>query len=627
MTRHLALCRALPARPITAALLALTLTLGQPPGARADAEHLRCAGVVAVSHPLAAAAAADVLARGGNAVDAAAAAQFALNVVEPQSSGIGGGFFALVHLAGDGAIHVVDARERAPAAAGADLFAPAGQVLPFALASTSGVAVGVPGTMRGIATMLERWGTRSLADTLEPAIALAERGFRVNRFLAADIANDHGRTQVHAETAAVFRPDGKPLAEGDWLVQPDLARTLRLLAREGADAFYRGPLAEAIIAAQRRTRDELGDAGVGRMRLHDLAEYRVTLRQPLIGRYRGWTVATMPPPSSGGVALLQMLALLEPLPIGDVTAGYGLNQPATLHAMIEAMRLAFADRARWLGDTDFWPVPTEGLLDAGYLAARAALIEPQRRMPLAAPGTPPGAHTALPGAAAESPHTTHFTIADRWGNVVSLTTTIEATWGSGITVPGYGFLLNNELTDFDFAPTPGANAVAPGKRPRSSMTPTLLLRDGRVHAALGSPGGPTIINSVLNVLLNLLDHGLPPEQAIHPPRLSVTHADGQVRCEGGEAFMRPAIGVASQDALRALGHVGLGDPGTDACVARIGSVQVIVRDASSGAWVGAADPRREGTVIRVPATAGQNRLSCPPATGGRNRSHASGGSS
>ncbi len=610
-----------------AALCALALMSGHTPAARAEAVDGHCAGVVAVSHPLAAAAAADLLAHGGNAVDAAAAALFALNVVEPQSSGIGGGFFALLHVTGEDTVHVVDARERAPAAAGADLFAPAGQPLPFALASTSGLAVGVPGTVRGIATMLQRWGTRSLADTLEPAIALAERGFRVNRFLAADIANDHGRTQVHAETAALFRPDGKPLAEGDWLVQPDLARTLRLLAREGADAFYRGPLAEAIVAAQRRTRSELGEAGTGRMRLHDLGDYRVTLRQPLIGRYRGWTVATMPPPSSGGVALLQMLALLEGLPLGDEAAGYGLHQPATLHAMVEAMRLAFADRARWLGDADHWPVPSEGLLDADYLAARAALIEPHRRMPLALPGTPPGAHAALPANVPEHVHTTHFTIADRWGNVVSLTATIEATWGSGITVPGYGFLLNNQLTDFDFAPAHGANAAAPGKRPRSSMTPTLLLRDGRVHAALGSPGGPTIINSVLNVLVNLLDHGLPPEQAIHAPRLSVTQAEGQVRCEGGEAFMRPAIGVASQDALRAMGHVGLGDAGTDGCGARIGSVQAIVRDASSGLWVGAADPRREGTVIRVPAISTQNRLSCPPADGGRKRSHASGGSS
>jgi len=584
-----------------AVLCALALTVAPTPPARASTPDPHPAGVVAVSHPLAAAAAADLLARGGNAIDAAAAAQFALNVVEPQSSGIGGGFFALVYLAGTDAIHVVDARERAPAGASADMFAPDGRPLPFSLASLSGLAVGVPGTVRGLATMLERWGSHTLADTLEPAIALAERGFRVNRFLAEDIAQDHGRTRAHAETAALFRPGGRALAEGDWLVQRDLARTLRLIASEGADAFYQGPLAEAIIAAQRRTPVELGDAGSGRMRPADLAGYQVALRQPLIGRYRDWTVATMPPPSSGGIALLQMLALLESLPMGDVAAGYGPNQPATLHAMIEAMRLAFADRARWVGDADFSPVPTRGLLDADYLATRAALIEPGRRMPVAPPGTPPDAHTPPTTTAPESPHTTHFTIADRWGNVVSFTATIEATWGSGITVPGYGFLLNNELTDFDFIPAHGANAVAPRKRPRSSMTPTLLLRDGRVQAALGSPGGPTIINSVLNVVLNLVDHGLPPTQAIHAPRLSVTHADGRVRCEGGAAYMHPAIPIATQDALRALGHNGMGASGQEACDARIGSVQLIARDGARGAFTAAADPRRDGTVIRVPA--------------------------
>jgi gamma-glutamyltranspeptidase/glutathione hydrolase len=571
-------------------------------------------GVVAVSHPAAAAAGARMLAQGGNAIDAAAAVQFALNVVEPQSSGIGGGSFMLIHLARTGETVIVDSRERAPAAASADMFAPDGLPMEFQKASTSGLAVGVPGTLRGIDSALRRWGTLKLADTLAPAIELAERGVRVNRFLAADIADDGGRTQIHPETAAMFRPGGVPLAEGDWLVQPDLAKTLKLLAARGPDAFYRGPLARAIVQAQQRSRRELGEAGKGRMTLDDLRHYRVTIREPLIGRYRGWTVAGMPPPSSGGLTGQQMLGLLERFPLGDAAQGYGFGSPQTLHVMIEAMRLAFADRAVWVGDDDAVPVPKAGLLHPGYLAARAALIRPDRRMDTPQAGDPlPWDNTATTRprraqAKQESPHTTHFSIVDRWGNVVSVTSTIEFTWGSGITVPGYGFLLNNELTDFNFLPTadaaagnPGANDVAPFKRPRSSMAPTLLMKDGKPVAAYGSPGGATIINSVLNVTLNLVDHGMSMQQAIAAPRLSVTHAAGKVECEGGAPFMQLRFSVATQDALRELGHVGLGEAGTDGCRASIGSAQAVVIDLAARAHHGAADPRREGTVIRVRA--------------------------
>jgi len=568
------------------------------------------AGVVSSSHPAAVAAGARILAEGGNAIDAAAAVQFALNVVEPQSSGIGGGGFMLVHLAKTGETFIVDSREFAPAAASADMFAPDGKPMPFPLASTSGLAVGVPGTLRGIDTSLTRWGTMKLADTLVPAIELAERGFRVNRFLAADIVNDHGRTQIHAETSAIFRPGGVPLAEGDWLVQPDLAKTLKLIATKGPDAFYRGPLARAIIEAQKRARSELGESGQGRMTLADLERYQVAIRQPLIGQYRGWTLATMPPPSSGGLTVLQMLRLLERYPLGDAAQGYGFGSPKTLHAMIETMRLAFADRATWIGDEDTTPVPRKGLLHPDYLAARAALIRPDSRMQTPQAGDPlpwDQAAAARPKhsiASEESLHTTHFSIVDRWGNVVSYTSTIEFTWGSGITVPGYGFLLNNQLTDFNFVPAAsadnrGANDVAPGKRPRSSMAPTLLLKDGKPVAAYGSPGGATIINSVLNITLNLIDHGMSMQQAIDAPRLSVTHATGKLSCEGGGAFMQPGFSIDVQDALRALGHVGLDEIGTDGCQETIGSVQAVVIDRESGSHHGAADRRREGTVVRV----------------------------
>ncbi|MFH0935001.1 MAG: gamma-glutamyltransferase, partial [Pseudomonadota bacterium] len=447
-------------------------------------------GVVAVSHPAAAAAGAQMLAQGGNAIDAAAAVQFALNVVEPQSSGIGGGGFMMVYLAKTGQTFIVDSRERAPANVSADLFAPDGLPMPFIQASTSGLAVGVPGTLRGVDLALRHWGTKPLSATLAPAIELAGRGFRVNRFLAEDIINDGGRTQLQPETAAIFRPGGVPLAEGDWLVQRDFAKTLKRIASQGPDAFYRGSMARAIVRAQQRTRSELGTAGQGRMTLADLASYRATVRNPLIGHYRGWTLAGMPPPSSGGLTVMQMLGLLERFPLGDTAQGYGFGSPQTLHVMIEAMRLAFADRAVWIGDDDVVPVPGQGLLHRDYLATRAALIQPDRRMETPQAGDPTPWNKTAPQLKpsripAESLHTTHFSIADRWGNVVSYTSTIEYTWGSGITVPGYGFLLNNELTDFNFLPgadtasgNPGANDLAPGKRPRSSMAPMLLFKNG-----------------------------------------------------------------------------------------------------------------------------------------------------
>ncbi|MHB1084023.1 MAG: gamma-glutamyltransferase [Thiobacillus sp.] len=574
-------------------------------------------GVVAVSHPAAAAAGARMLAQGGNAIDAAAAVQFALNVVEPQSSGIGGGGFMLIHLAKTGETVIVDSREQAPAAASADMFAPDGLPMPFSLASTSGLSVGVPGTLLGIDTALRRWGTMKLAATMAPAIELAERGFRVNRFMADDIANDGGRTQLQPETAAIFHPSGVPLGEGDWLVQSDLAKTLKLIAAKGPAVFYRGPMARAIIKAQQRSRDEVGAAGTGRMTLADLAQYKVAIRKPLIGHYRGWTLAGMPPPSSGGLTTVQILNLLERFPLGDASQGYGFGSPKTLHVMIEAMRLAFADRAVWIGDDDAVPVPKQGLLHPGYLATRTALINPDSRMALPQAGNPLPWDTSMtvrPKSShtrQESLHTTHFSIVDRWGNVVSYTSTIEYTWGSGITVPGYGFLLNNELTDYNFTPSfdaassnPGANDVAPNKRPRSSMAPTLLLKDGKPVVAFGSPGGATIINSVLNVTLNLIDHGMTLQQAIDAPRLSVTQATGSVSCEGGAPFMQPAFSIFTQDALRKLGHVGLGESGTDGCQQTIGSVQAVAMDLASGMNRGAADPRREGTVIQVkPAVA------------------------
>ena len=558
-----------------------------------------------------------MLARGGNAIDAAAAITFMLNVVEPQFSGIGGGGFYMVHLARRNKTFAIDAREAAPAAATSNQFVltdvPAAQR--FVTASTSGLAVGVPGTVAAVDTALRHWGTTRMVDALAPAIRVAEQGFRINRFLAANLANDGGRTALQPETAAVFRPNGMPLKEGDLLVQPDLARTLRLIARQGSAAFYRGEIAQAIVAAQQRSRTPVAAEGVGRMTLQDLADYRVAIREPVSVNYRGWTVAAMSPPSSGGLTVGQMLLLLQRFPIGDASQGYGFGSPATLHAMTEAMRLGFADRAVWMGDEDFVPVPKRGLLNPDYVAGRSALINPGARMTTPAAGNPLPYDDSIQGdksvrlpvlqAEDDKPsHTTHFTVVDRWGNVVSATITIEATWGTGIMVPGYGFLLNNELTDFNFDPTrntstgnPGTNDVAPGKRPRSSMAPALVFHGRKPVAAYGSPGGATIINSVFNVTLNLIDHGMSIQQAINAPRLSVTSPAGTIACEGVEAFMQPKFSIATQDSLRALGHLGLGAAGSNACTAAIGSVQGVVMDLRTGRRYGGADLRREGSVI------------------------------
>jgi gamma-glutamyltranspeptidase/glutathione hydrolase len=576
-------------------------------------------GVVAVSHPLAAEAGAKALERGGNAIDAAAAIQFALNVVEPQFSGIGGGGFMMIHLAKTNQTFAIDCREKAPAAATPDMFLdltkPGNPPFSFTDASTSGIAVGVPGTLMCLHTALKHWGTTSLADALRPAITLADEGFRINKFLAADTASS--RTVLQPETKAIFRrADGSPLQEGDLLVQKDLAKTFRLIARHGPRVFYRGEIAPAIVEAQKRKGGAaLSDAFIGRMALSDLAAYGVKIRKPTVGDYRGYTLKSMSPPSSGGLTVIQMLKMLERFPLEDASQGFGFGATKTLHVMIEAMRLAFADRAVWMGDEDFVHVPKVGLLNDIYVDSRADMISLTSRMATPTAGDPLPFDTAalrsrtMLAAAAQHDggHTTHFSVVDKRGNIVSYTTTIEAGWGTGIMVPGYGFLLNNELTDFNFTPAlnpatgnPGANDVAPFKRPRSSMTPTILFKGKTPIAAYGSPGGATIINSVFQITLNLIDHRMAIQDAINAPRISVTSAAGGVTCEGVQPFMTPAFPQAALDGLKALGHTMPLAGGVPTCTSTIGSVQSVVIDLQTGKQYGGADPRREGTVIGLP---------------------------
>ena len=578
-------------------------------------------GVVTTSEPLAARIGAQVLREGGNAIDAAAAVQFALTVVEPQSSGIGGGGFMMLYLAETGETLVLDSRETAPAAATPDLFADPtapDKAIAWPLRSTSGSAVGVPGTVLGVATALERWGTIDLPRALAPAIRLARDGFLVSRRLANTVKNarlksDPGAPAYEA-ARQVFHPDGTPLEEGALLVQPALARTLQTLATKGTRAFYEcgfapeHDIAQAIVTAQEATRAG-NPKGAGRMTCADLAAYQVAVREPVEGSYRGYRIVSMPPPSSGGLTVIQVLKLLEPLRLGDADAGYGFGAPKTLHVMIEALRLAFADRALWMGDTDFVELPVRGLTDSRYVAARAPMIDPDKRMAdeAALAGDPrPFEQVALPltgtklarspGIDEEGLNTTHFTVIDRDGNIVTYTSTIESAWGTGLMVPGFGFMLNNELTDFNRLPTastdpesfdPGANDVAPGKRPRSSMAPTMIFQGGKPLAAFGSPGGSTIISSVLNTAINLIDHGMTLQEAVDAPRIAQTGAKGATRREIG-------FDLDTIEALEAMGHT-MRDP------VAIGSVQAIAIDhGNGGRQHGAADRRRTGGIVSLP---------------------------
>ena len=559
-------------------------------------------GVVTTSEPAAAQVGADILRKGGNAFDAAAAVQFALNVVEPQSSGVGGGGFMMIHLAKEKSTFVIDCRESAPAAATPDMFASQPS---FAVRSTSGYAVGLPGTLLCVTTALDNWGIFELGEVLQPAIGMAENGIRVSSRLADSILSSRLGNEIgnpaYDEARNVFKPGGVPLEEGDLLVQPDLAETFRLIADQGPDAFYAGAIAQAIVDTQLATRSGNPD-GVGRMTLQDLADYQVAIREPVEGNYRGYRIVGMPPPSSGGLTSIQILKMLERFPIGDEDQGYGFGSTSTLNVMIEAGRLAFADRAIWIGDDDFVEVPTTGLLSDEYAAERSALIDPFSRQAFVEAGDPwpydSGDSKGKPNSAQladeEGRNTTHFSIVDRDGNIVTWTSTIESGWGTGLMVPGYGFMLNNELTDFNSTPqynpdpnnfNPGANDVAPGKRPRSSMAPTIIFDGEKPVAAFGSPGGSTIIWSVVNMSLNLIDHEMVVQEAVDAPRIAQTSANGSTSRELGfkDQVVQELIDLGQT--LRAPSVIG--------------SVQTVIIDQQGQRQLGAADKRRIGGVVSV----------------------------
>ena len=478
-------------------------------------------GAVASVNVLATAAGTRVLRQGGNAVDAAVAAAAVLGVAEPFSSGIGGGGFMVIYDARHHRVSTIDSRETAPEAFRADVFIdPAtGKPVPFPELVTSGLGVGVPGTLQVWKVAAERFGTRPFASLLKPAIQIADEGFVVNPTFNLQINQNLSRFRDFSSTRALYLPSGAAPAVGSLFRNPDLANTYRLIARQGTDVFYEGPIAQNIVDTVQHPRTMPGitrNVRPGLMNRDDLEDYNVVLREPVATTYRGLSIYGMGPPSSGGSTVGESLNILEGFNMHD------LSRTQALHRYLEASRLAFADRNAYLGDPDVVDVPLAGLLSKQFAAQRRALIGPTAATSPVAPGNPYPFQQAASGSNGEGREgvsTTHLTVADRWGNIVSYTFTIEQIGGSGMVVPGRGFLLNNELTDFD--PTPGlANSPGPGKRPRSSMSPTIVFSGSRPVLALGSPGGSTIITTVLQLLVNQVDFGMSLPDAIAAPRAS-----------------------------------------------------------------------------------------------------------
>ncbi|MCX5193529.1 gamma-glutamyltransferase [Streptomyces sp. NBC_00249] len=528
----------------------------------------------------------EVLRSGGNAVDAAVATAAALGVTEPYSAGIGGGGYFVYYDAKSRRVQTVDGRETAPASATAGLFQENGVPIPFAEGQTSGRGVGVPGTPATWKTALDAWGTRPLGRLLRPAEKLARDGFTVDSTFRAQTEANQDRFKDFPDTRRLFLPGGQLPVVGSTFKNPDLAATYAELGRKGAGALYRGPIAEDIVRTVRKPPvDPAATRNVrsGDLTAADLRAYETKRQAPTQVSYRGLDVYSMAPSSSGGTTVGEALNILERTDLSK------LSESQYLHRFIEASRISFADRGRWVGDPAAESVPTRELLSQRFADSRACLIEPDRALtsPLA-PGDPRHpAPCATTGQAApttyEGENTTHLTVADRWGNVVSYTLTIESTGGSAITVPGRGFLLNNELTDFSFAPAapgvPDPNLPGPGKRPRSSMSPTIVLEDGRPVLAVGSPGGATIITTVLQTLLGHLDRGLPLVDAIAAPRASQRN---QTTTELEPGLWNSAL----RGELEALGQGFRQNP-------EIGAATGVQR-LPDGRWLAAAETSRRG---------------------------------
>ena len=514
----------------------------------------------------------DLLKSGGNAVDAAVAAAFALGVTEQYSSGIGGGNFIMIYRADTGEAIAVDGREEAPALAHRDMYIDTTTGLPNGALSRMGIlAGGIPGAVGSLTLALEKYGTRKLSEVLKPSIELADQGFEINQTYWEHLEYAKPLLAMFEDSKKVyFKADTTVWQLGDRLVQKDLAWTYKQIAKTGPDAFYKGEIAEKIAAFEQ--------ANGGLITREDLAAYSAKIRQPVSGTYRGYEIISMPPPSSGGVHLIQMLNILEHYNL----AQFGHNSSAYLHTLTEAMKPAFADRAEYLGDPDFVKVPVDTMVSKGYAEILKARINSFQDANVS-----PGVFDVeIEG------HTTHLSVVDRWGNMCGITATVNTTYGSGMTIAGTGIILNNEMDDFSAAPgTPNffglvgseANSIQPGKRPLSSMTPTFVLQNGQPVMVLGSPGGPRIITAVLQTIVNVLDFGMDIQDAVSAPRIHHQWKPNQI-------YVEQEIPVDVLENLVAKGHrIRVGGVGA--------TVEAIYLDRERGLLFGGADPRSEGVAV------------------------------
>jgi gamma-glutamyltranspeptidase / glutathione hydrolase len=548
----------------------LAQTAAAPPSVRYDIGYdifypVRAQnGMVAAEHRLATEVGVDILKRGGNAVDAAVAVGFALAVVLPNAGNVGGGGFMVVHDAKTGEDVAIDFREMAPAKASRDMYLDEQGKVAANRSLYTHLAVGVPGTVAGLAHALATHGTMTLADVLAPAIKLAREGYDVTPQLAGLLEVERDHLAAWGATRAIFFKGDRPLRAGEKLVQTDLANSLELIAKDGPKAFYEGAIAEKIAA-------EMAKRG-GLITVEDLKNYKVVDREPVSGTYRGYTVKSMPPPSSGGTHIVQILNILERYPLKE----QGLGSAQNIHLMAEAMKFAYADRAEYLGDPDFTKVPVKGLTSRRYADELAAKINPDKATP---------ANSIKPGKPQpyESDQTTHFSVADAKGNVVSTTYTLNLNFGSGIVAEGTGILLNNEMDDFSAKPgVPNAfgliggdaNSVQPFKRPLSSMSPTIVLKDGKPWLVTGSPGGSRIITTTLETIIDHIDFALNPAEATAVPRIHHQWTPDELRVEKGlspdtvrlleqkghKVVVKPTMGRTQTIQLRADGLYGASDP-------------------------------------------------------------------
>jgi gamma-glutamyltranspeptidase/glutathione hydrolase len=531
-----------------AGALILSIALAPPLALARTPVATGTGGAVATISEKASQSALAILNKGGNAIDAAVAAAATLGVTDPFSCGIGGGGFMVIYLAKDKRVITIDHRETAPSSFSPAVFQENGKPVDFDTAVGSGAAVGVPGTVRGWHEALQRYGTMSFKQVLAPAIDVATKGFPVSETFHKLTAENERKFQQFTPTSQLYLRNGKAVPAGTLLKNPDMAKAYREIAARGYKAFYEGPMAKAIVDAVNRPPLAKGfDVRPGTMNLADLANYEARIRQPIRSTYRGYDVYGMPLPSSGGIAVAEALNILE---------GYelkGMPRPNVEHLYLEASRMAFADRNAYLADPEYVDAPVDGILSKQFAAQRRSLIRADK-----AAGVVPAGDAFLyendqsfplrpqQKLIQEGTHTTHLTVSDRSGNVVSYTFTIESWGGSGIVVPGYGFLLNNEMTDFDFT-GPAPNIPEAGKRPRSSMAPTIVLKDGKPAFTIGSPGGATIITTVLQTIVNHIDLGMPMDQAIDAPRLSQRN--------GKETSVEPGfIGTQQARGLENFGH-------------------------------------------------------------------------